>query len=180
MAKQIKQMEMEALRQTFRGVRDLVLFTASGIDSQTDNQMRLGLRKKNIRLQVVKNSLARRIFDEMGMKLDGVWEGPTIIAWGAESLAELSKELDALAKKNKKLVPKGAVSEGQKIDFATALKMPTRIEAIGRVVQLALSPAMRISGQLRGAGGVIAGQIKSISEKAEEAPAAEAAAPATT
>jgi len=106
-AKQIKQMEMEALRRTFEGVRDLVLFTASGIDSQTDNQMRLGLRKKNIRLQVVKNSLARRVFDEMGMKLDGVWEGPTIVAWGAESLAELSKELDALAKKNKKTRSQG-------------------------------------------------------------------------
>ena len=175
MAKQIKQMQMDALRQTFEGVRDLVLFTASGIDSTTDNQMRLGLRKKKIHLQVVKDSLARRVFDEMGMKLDGVWEGPTIVAWGGESLAELSKELDALAKKNKKLVPKGAVSEGQKIDFATALKMPTRIEAIGRVLQLALSPAMRISGQLRGPGGMICGQIKSIGEKTEGAPAAEAA-----
>ena len=176
MAKQIKQMQMDALRKTFEGVRDLVLFTASKIDATADNQMRLGLRKKKIRLQIVKNSLARRVFDEMGMKLDGVWEGPTLVAWGGESLAELSKELDALAKKNKNLVPKGAVSEGQKIDFATALKMPTRIEAIGRVLQLALSPAMRISGQLRGAGGVIAGQIKSISEKTEgaagDAPAA--------
>src|SRR5436305_1925020 len=156
MAKQIKQMEMDALRKTFEGVRDLVLFTVSGIDAATDNQMRLSLRKKKIRLQIVKNSLARRVFDEMGMKLDGVWEGPTLVAWGGESLAELSKELDALARKNKTLVPKGAVSEGQKIDFATALKMPTRIEAIGMVLQLALSPAMRISGQLLGAGGVIA------------------------
>ena len=67
-------------------------------------------------------------------------------------------------------------TQGQKIDFATALKMPTRLEAIGRVVQLALSPAMRISGQLRGAGGVIAGQIKSISEKAEGGDAAPATA----
>lgn len=177
MAKQIKQMEMDALKQTFQGVRDMVLFTATGIDAQSDNQMRLGLRKKKIRMQIVKNSLARRVFDEMGMKIDGVWEGPTLIAWGAESLAELSKELEALSKKNNKLVPKAAVSEGQKIAFATALKMPTRIEAIGKVIQLALSPAMRISGQLRGPGGTICGQIKSISEKKEEeAPAAPATA----
>lgn len=176
MAKQIKQMEMDALRQTFQGVRDMVLFTASGIDCHTDNRMRLDLRKKKIRLQIVKNSLARRVFAEMGLKIDGVWEGPTLVAWGAESLAELSKELDALAKKNKNLKPKGAVSEGQKIEFATALTMPTRIEAIGRVIQLALSPASRICGQLRGPGGQICGQIKSIGEKKEEEPAA--AAPA--
>lgn len=169
MAKQIKQMEMAALKRTFQGVRDMVLLTATGIDCQTDNQMRLGLRKKNIRLQIVKNSLARRVFDEMGLKINGVWEGPTLVAWGAESLAELSKELDALARKNKGLKPKGAVSEGQKIEFATALTMPTRIEAIGRVIQLALSPASRISGQLRGPGGQICGQIKSIGDKKEEA-----------
>jgi large subunit ribosomal protein L10 len=176
MAKQIKQMEMDSLKRTFQDVRDMVLFSATGIDSQSDNTMRLNLRKKKIRLQVVKNSLARRVFDELGMKIDGVWEGPTIVAWGAESLAELSKELDALAKKNNKLKPKGAVSEGQKIDFATALKMPTRIEAIGRVIQLALSPASRLVGQILGPGGQLSGQIKSISEKKEEE--APAAAPA--
>lgn len=172
MAKNIKQMEMAALKQTFQGVRDMVLLTASGIDATADNHMRLGLRKKKIRMQVVKNSLVRRVFDEMGMELDGVWEGPTIIAWGAESLAELSKELDALGKKNNKLKPKAAISEGQKISFATALTMPTRLEAIGRVVQLALSPASRISGQLRGPGGQICGQIKSLGDKKEEGAAA--------
>jgi len=57
--------------------------------------------------------------------------------------------------------------------------MPTRLEAIGRVLLLALSPAMRISGQLRGPGGTICGQIKSVGEKKEEGAPAEEAAPAT-
>ena len=66
--------------------------------------------------------------------------------------------------------------EGQEISFETARTMPTREEAIGRVVMLALSPARRLAGQLIGPAGLLAGQVKTISEKTEEAPAAAPAA----
>lgn len=168
MAKQVKQMEMEILKRTFKDVRDVVLLSASGVPSQADNQMRLALRKKNIHLQMVKNSLARRVFDELGLKSQR-WEGPTVVAWGAGSIAELSKEIEALIKKNDKIKAKGAIAEGQEITFDQALKMPTKAEAIGRVVMLALSPARRIAGQIVGPARRVAGQVKSISEKKEEA-----------
>jgi large subunit ribosomal protein L10 len=181
MSKQIKQMEMDALKQRFQDVRDLVILTSDKLDCQTDYQMRAGLRKKNIRMQMVKNSLARRVFDELGVKFTREWTGTTIVAWGAGSLAELSKEFDALSKKYKKIQVKGAVSEGQEIEFKQALAMPTRAEAIGRVVGLAMAPAARLMSQILGPGSQIVGQIKSIAEKApptEGAPGAEAAAPA--
>jgi len=171
MSKVIKQMQMDALKDTFKDVRDLVALSVVGLPATADNQVRLGLRKKGIRLQVVKNSLARRVFGEFGMKVTGIWEGPTTLAWGAGSLSELSREIEAVAKKNKQIKFKGAVSEGNEITFEAALKMPTRAEAIGRVVMLALSPASRIAGQLRGPAGRVAGQIKTISEKTSEAPA---------
>src|SRR5260370_37273867 len=94
MSKLIKQMEMDALEQTFKEVRDLVILSVSGLNSQTDNQLRLGLRKKNIRLKAVKNSLARRVFDRLGMRLSGGWEAPTPRPWGSGRLAELRPELD--------------------------------------------------------------------------------------
>ena len=55
--------------------------------------MRLSLRKKHIRLQVVKNSLARRVFGELGMDIgkdSPYWVGTTWMAYGPESVAELS------------------------------------------------------------------------------------------
>lgn len=178
MAKNIKQMQMESLRQTFGSVKDLVFLTGPGVDSQTDNRMRLELRKKNIRLQVVKNSLARKVFDELGLKATK-WEGRTVVAWGGTSIAGLAKEIDGWLKKNDKtkdkIKPKGAVTEGQEIDFPTALTMPTREEAIGRVVMLAMSPGRRLAGQIIAPAGLLAGQVKTISEKPEAAPAAEAA-----
>jgi large subunit ribosomal protein L10 len=168
MSKRIKQMEMDALKQTFQGVQDMVLLSSTGVNCQADNQMRVGLRKKNIRLQVIKNSLARRVFDEIGIKLANCWEGPTAVAWGATSIAELSRELDGIIKKNDKIKVKTVVAEGQEIPFQKALRMPTRVEAIGKVIALALSPASRIVAQLTAPASRLAGQIKSLGEKKEE------------
>jgi large subunit ribosomal protein L10 len=167
MSKEIKQMEMNALEHTFKGVRDLVMMSVQGVNSQHDNQARLGLRKKSIRLQVVKNTLARRVFGQLGLQMSKCWEGPTTVAWGAGSLSELSRELETAFKNNDKVKFKCAVADGQEVSFDQALKMPTRAEAIGRVIMLALSPAGRIAGQLRGPAGKVAGQVKSLSEKKE-------------
>ncbi len=66
MSKVIKQMQMDALKKDFNGVRDMVLLNIVGLGAIPENQIRLGQRKKGIRLQQVKNSLARRTFGEMG------------------------------------------------------------------------------------------------------------------
>jgi large subunit ribosomal protein L10 len=175
MSKQVKQLQMDALKQTFASVRDMVVLSVSGVDCQTENHIRLALRKKNIRLQTVKNSLARRVFDELGVRLDSVWEGPTTLAWGGTSIAELCQEIDRMVKGADKLKAnvkyKLAVADGAPITFDQGLKMPTRAEAIGQVIMLALSPARRLVGQILGPAGRVAGQIKTIGEKVvEEAP----------
>jgi large subunit ribosomal protein L10 len=171
MSKQIKQMEMDTLKTTFQGVRDMVILSANKLTCQADTQLRASLRKKNIRLQRVKNSLANRVFDEIGVKLTRCWEGPTLFAWGANSLAELSKELEVLVKKHDKILKvKVAVSEGQEIDFKAALAMPTKPEAIGRVISLALSPGSRLMSQILAPAGQIAGQIKTLSERTLDEP----------
>src|SRR5713101_579029 len=131
MSKKIKQMEMDALKSTFQGIRNLVMMSVVGLGGTPNNHLRLVLRKKNIRLQVVKNSLAKRVFDEMGIPLTGIWEGTTTMAWGGTSVADLCKELDSQLKKNDKVKFKGAVAEGEQITFAQALRRPTREGAIG-------------------------------------------------
>jgi len=167
MSKQIKQMQMGVLRQEFKDVRDMVLFNMVGVPATVENQMRLQLRKKNIRLQMVKNSLARRIFSELGVSAGEAWTGPTVLAWGADSLADLSKSLQGYITKNKNIVVKTAVAEGQPVAFADALKFPTRAEALGTII-----------GMIVGVASQIASQIDQISKKEPAAVEAPAAAPA--
>ncbi len=186
MSKQIKQMEMDSLKHDFADVRDLVLLSVKGLTSQTDNQVRLTLRKKNIRLHWVKNSLARRVFGEMGVQLENVWEGPTLFAWGSDSIKGLSREVEGLIKDlgkkdpkiGEKIKVKAAVAEGQQITFDQALKMPTRQEAIGEIIGMILGPASEIAAMLTGPASQIASQIETISKKEPEKEPEPAPAPA--
>ncbi len=169
MSKVIKQMQMDALKTTFKDVRDLVLLNIVGLDAIAENKSRLDLRKKGIRLQMVKNSLARRVFGELGLQINSPWEGSTTVAWGGTSIANLSQELEAFIKKHPKFIkPKTAVADGQEVPYEVALKMPTREQAIGEVIALALAPGARLLGALLAPGGVLAGQLKAIEEKKEE------------
>jgi len=182
MSKAIKQMQMDALKKTFDGVRDMVFLNMVGLNAIAENKVRLELRKKGIRLQQVKNSLARRTFADAGINLEKPWQGTTTVAWGANSIKELSKEIEDFRKKHDKVVKvKVAVADGEEVEFAQALKMPTRLEAIGEVIGMIMGPASTIAAMLTGPASQIASQIQTISEKKEEAPAAapEAAPPET-
>src|SRR5947199_9712656 len=92
-AKQIKQMQMDSLENTFRDVRDMVLLSTTGINAIAENKLRLDLRKKNIRLMLIKNSLAGKVFQKLGLKFQQAWDdGPTLLAWGGTGLAPLRKD----------------------------------------------------------------------------------------
>jgi large subunit ribosomal protein L10 len=186
MSKAIKQMQMDALKETFGGVQDFVVLSISGLNATQENVLRAALRKKKVRLLQVKNSLARIALDGAGVKIpkeSPYWAGTTTFAWGAGSVAELSRSIDEQLTNPKtaplykdKIKVKGALAEGQLVPFDVAKRMPTREEALASVLSAILGPASQIAGCLTGPAGQVASQIKTISEKKEEeAPAAAAA-----
>src|SRR4051794_16018431 len=119
MSKVIKQMEMTSLTEAFKGVRDLVVLSIKGLSGTATTGFRAALRKKKVRLHVVKNSLARKVFAEMGLNIkpeSPYWTGPTVFAYGGDSVAGLSKAVEGELKAPKtaplykdKVVVKGAV-----------------------------------------------------------------------
>lgn len=176
MSKAIKKLEMDSLKQTFGGVKEYVFLSVNKLNSQQDWALRAALRKKKIRVQMVKNSLARRVFRDLGMPIEQeeYWKGSTWLTWGPESIAELSKEIETTVVKNAQLKDKvnikGAVTEGLPVPFEQALKMPTRLEALGAIVAAVLGPASQIASQLTAAVSQVASQIDSKTK--EEQPAA--------
>jgi large subunit ribosomal protein L10 len=178
MSKELKKLQMDVLEKTLSGVRDMVFLSASKIDSTTENKVRLGLRKKNVSLMLVKNSLLRRVFTASKLEPgEKVWVGPTLVAWGADSVKELSNAVEkALIKDDKfkgKVAVKAAIAEGVPIPFEQALKMPTRKEAIGEVVAALIGPAASLASALTSPAAQLASQIQSIADKKpDEAPAA--------
>jgi large subunit ribosomal protein L10 len=158
------------------GSRSLLIVDLKGLDAIAEFQFRRDLRKKSIRVRALKNTLARRVFSEMGMDgLSRYLEGPSVLVWGGDGVAELAKEVSTQVKTLKKPEIKGGAVDGVVIgpnQVEDITKLPSREQLIGRVAALALAPAQRILALANAPAGNLMGQLKTISEPAggEEVP----------
>jgi large subunit ribosomal protein L10 len=171
MSKLVKKMQMDALSQSLGEHKDMVLLSMSGVPAKDENAMRLALRKKNVRLQLVKNALAKRVLKDKGFAgLDNYLNGPTVIAHPIATtgggVSEVAKELEAFIKKfSKQISAKIAVAEGSLVDYDTAKKMPTRAEALSILAGAILGPGKQLAAAMVGPGRKLGGAIKSLEEK---------------
>ncbi len=174
MSKYVKELMSGQFRAELGETRSVLILDFKGLDAVSENRLRLDLRKKRIYLRSLKNSLARRVFDEVGIKgLEPILTGPSVAAWGGEGIAELTKEISEQVKKLKKPEIKGGSVDGVVIgpkQVEEITKLPSREALIARVAGLALAPVQRIVALANAPAAGLAGQLKSI---AESAPAAD-------
>jgi large subunit ribosomal protein L10 len=171
MSKYVKELITNELKNRLEGVSDMLLVNVIGMEANSNVELRKELRKKNIQLLVVKNSLGRRATE--GSTLAPAFEGATgssAIVWGAEDVVSLAKEITRLAgdAKFKPFAPKGGVMDGSKLSadqVAAVSKWPSRQEQLSILVGQILSPGAKLSSQLLGTGAKLASQIK---KKGEE------------
>lgn len=172
MSKPIKEMIEADYKRRFENVNDAILVDIRGIEANDNNNLRINLLKKDIRVTIVRNNLARRAFQ--GTKLEALskgFNGPSALVHGAESVVDVAREIVELAKKYDKLDLKGASLDGEFYEGENGVKalskFPTRQEAISKVVTLVLSPAQNILGSAIGPSGQIMGIVKEVQERLE-------------
>lgn len=173
MSKPVKNMITAEYRKQFANVTGALVLDIRGVNATANNAMRLDLGRKSIRVTVVKNTLARQALKDTELAaLLPALEGPSAIAWGAESVVDVARELIDWGKKIANLTLKGAVLDGEYFAGAEGVKrlstLPTRIEAQGIVVQLILSPAKKVIGAAVSPGRRVLGIVKQIQEKLEK------------
>lgn len=169
MSKVIKNHIMNELAQELDGHGEILVVDVSGLTGNQINDLRIALREQDISLLTVKNSLARRACESIGLGAVGpILEGPSTLVWGGEDVVALSREITKWAKEIGALAVKGGAVEGKTLDTVGVDKLsksPGRLELLSIIAGLILSPGGNIAGALLGPGGRVAGQIKS---KAEE------------
>jgi large subunit ribosomal protein L10 len=173
MSKPVKEMIVAEYQKRFSGVSDALVIDIRGIDANVNNDMRVDLQKKQIRVTVLRNSLAKKAFTGTSLaNLDAALEGPCALAYGSDSVVNVARELVDWAKKIKELSFKGAVLDGQFFEGAKGIKrlseFPTKQEAQAKVVQLILSPARNVMGVVKSPGAKVLGIVKQIQEKLEK------------
>jgi large subunit ribosomal protein L10 len=172
MSRYVKGLVQKQLEKAFSGVTEFMVVSLKGINGVDNNVMRGGLRQKNIRVSVVKNTLARNAYKSMGVKVsDGLFNGPCAIVYGGDSIVDVAKEVLTWTKKIKTLELRGAFLDGVAMDAKTAAtisKMPTRAELQGRLVMAAKAPGANVAGAIKSPASNIAGAIKTLIEKKEK------------
>ncbi|MCC7388712.1 MAG: 50S ribosomal protein L10 [Phycisphaerales bacterium] len=173
MSKTVKQMILHDYADRFGEESDVAVISIRGVGSNDTNALRATLRKKDIKITVIRNSLAKRQFAEGA--LDGlapVLTGPSALAYGGQSVVEVARELIGLVKTFPNLELKGAILDGELFEGADGIerlsKFPTRDEAIAKTVQIILSPARKLVGSILGPGRKVASCVKAIEEKLEK------------
>ncbi len=175
MSKLIKDMLTDDLKTRLADVGEAIVVSLGTLDAQRTTELRQALRKKNIHLKMVKNSLARRA--TAGTPLAPAFEkteGMLAVAWGGEDVVDLAKELDRLSgvKEFQGFECRGGALDGARLDandVKQVAKWPTRAEQLSLLSGQIISLASTLAGQIVSAGGTLAGQIASRVEDLEKA-----------
>ncbi|MGQ9574105.1 MAG: 50S ribosomal protein L10 [Thermoguttaceae bacterium] len=177
MSKYVKNLICNELRQRLQGVEDALLVNVIGLDANTTHRLRAQLRQKDIRLLVVKNSLAARA--TAGTPLASMFaglNGSAAICWGGPDLVCLAKEVARLASDGQfaPFAVLGGVMAGQRLlpeQVLEVSKWPTRGELLANLAGQILGPGARLVSQLSAPGRGIAGQLQQLASRPEEATA---------
>jgi len=174
MSKPVKDLMTRSYEQYFADLNGAVLVDMRGVRGTDTNRMRADLVNKDIKVTIVKNSLAKRAIAGSDLEpLSPYLDGPCAMVYPVSedaSVISAARELISWTREVQNLEFRGAVLEGirfgpDQIDELS--KYPTRDEAQAKVVQLLLSPAQNLASQITGPGQKVAGLVDAIREKLE-------------
>jgi len=173
MSKTIKNLMIRDYESFFDGVDNALLVSLRGISANDNNRLRLELQKKDMKVTVLRNTLARKAFAGTGLEgLEQALDGPSALAYGGTSVIDVARELMSWKKEIEKLELKAGILDGIYFGGEKGVeelsKYPTREEAIANVVTLVLSPGRKLAGAIKGPGGRLGGVLKTIEDKLEK------------
>jgi ribosomal protein L10 len=171
MSKYVKELIINDLKRRLNGVENCVIANVIGMNSLQTVTLRRQLRDKDIRVLVVKNSLALRATEGSAMAagFEGL-TGSSAVVWGAEDFVSLVKEVVQLDKSDEYATFKaiGGVMDGEPLTAARLKEIstwPSRAEQLSILAGQLTSPWRTLQSQLVAPGGALASQIKKKSEE---------------
>ena len=169
MSKYLKQLITDQLSSELEGVTDCVLVNVIGLSANESVDLRKQLREKDIRIRVVKNSMALRAVE--GTALAPAFEGANgtlAVCYGGEDFVSLVKEVhrhETDEDNFEQFIAKGGVMDGETLTpemVAEVSKWPSREEQLSILVGQLLGPGRTLLAQLESGGANLAGQIDQI------------------
>lgn len=144
----------------------------TGIDVAAVTELRNKLRDADVQYQVIKNRLAIRAAEEVGIAdLKEHFTGPTAIAYSTEDPISPAKILQDFVAAGGKIQIKTGFMEGEVLaaDRVEALaKLPSKEELLGQIVAGVQSPLYGLGGVLNGLLRGLVGALSAIERQRRE------------
>lgn len=143
MTKVQKQEMVEVLTQEFKNAQALLVCDYKGTNVKSLEELRRNARQVDVKVQVIKNTLARIALRDSGMpELD--IKDTNIFIWGEDQIS-LAKIVVRFAEANaEKFTIKTGSFDGQKVDknhILSVSKLPSKEELIGMLLSVWTAPA---------------------------------------
>lgn len=169
MSMTVKALVAGELRERYAGVDSACVVDLTGMNVKEQEQLRRALREKSARLEVLKNSLARRAFRDSPLEpLGNVLDGPCALVTSPESLIDVAKVLVQTAKEFAQLELKQAILAGDSnlLTVRDVSAMKSHAELLAELAMLVSSPGRAIVGCLRSPQSKIVGCLQAMIDKA--------------
>lgn len=154
-----KKQVVEEIKGKIEAAKSIVLINYSGLTVAEDTEFRTAFRKANVEYKVLKNTLVRKAFNELGItSFDADLNGPTAIAFGTDETASSKVVVEGVKKYNKMAV-KSAYVDGAYVDA----KGVEALSAIPSKEEL----YAKCAGALQSIIAGLAIAVKAVAEKAE-------------
>ena len=171
MTKEEKNQFIDVLDKSIQENSNFYLADISGLSAEESSNLRRLCFKREVSLQVVKNTLLKRSLEKNDSNYEELYDvlkGNTSVMYSETGNAP-AKVIKAFRKKSDKPLLKGAFIEetiylgDEQLDMLVDIK--SKEELLGEIVGLLQSPAKNVISALKSGGGTIAGIIKTLSEK---------------
>ena len=119
-----KEEVVNEIAERVKNADSIVLFDYRGLTDAEIVELRRKLREENSSYKVYKNTLTKRAFDKLSIKLDDCLEGPSAIATSDDEIAAI-KVLAEFAKTHPALELKGGYVDGKVASLEELNKLAT-------------------------------------------------------
>ena len=164
-----KKLVVEEIKEKIQNASSVVFVSYTGLTVAEDTELRREFRKNNVEYKVLKNTLVRRAFNDLGVTdFDADLNGPTSVAFGADETGAAKVIIDAVKKYDKKVSVKSAYVDGIRVD-ANCVKglasMPSKPELIAKMLGSLQAPISKFVGVLSAMPRSLVIALNAVAEK---------------
>lgn len=164
-----KEASLAQLTDDLKKARGVVFTEYRGLTVKQLDKIRKGLRKENVKYQVVKVTLLKKALAALGINSDGLkYNGPLALAVSMEEETAPARILKGMTKENPQLVFDGGILDNAFVgaDIVSRLaSLPTKLQLLAQLASVLAGPARGLVTVLSGNTRKLLNVLNAIKDK---------------